>query len=81
MGEGCDWRVALSWGFGGTWSEPGGVPWASGRVRRRVVPSKLFVLVEARPTSDELTVLYSNGPDDRSVKLALGYVTAATSGC
>jgi hypothetical protein len=35
----------------------------------------------ARHTSDELTVLYSNGPDDRSVKLALGYVTAATSGC
>jgi hypothetical protein len=34
-----------------------------------------------RGTSDELTVLYSNGPDDRSVKLALGYVTAATSGC
>jgi hypothetical protein len=32
-------------------------------------------------SSDELTVLYSNGPDDRSVKLALGYVTAATSGC
>jgi hypothetical protein len=39
-------------------------------------------LLEAgRLTSDELTVLYSNGPDDRSVKLALGYVTAATSGC
>jgi hypothetical protein len=39
-------------------------------------------LLEAiRSTSDELTVLYSNGPDDRSVKLALGYVTAATSGC
>jgi hypothetical protein len=36
---------------------------------------------EARLTSDELTVLYSNGPDDRSFKLALGYVTAATSGC
>jgi hypothetical protein len=35
----------------------------------------------ARSTSDELTVLYSNGPDDRSVKLALGYVTAATCGC
>jgi hypothetical protein len=35
----------------------------------------------AHLTSDELTVLYSNGPDDRSVKLALGYVTAATSGC
>jgi hypothetical protein len=35
----------------------------------------------ARLTSDELTVLYSNGPDDRSVKLALGYVTAATGGC
>jgi hypothetical protein len=32
-------------------------------------------------TGDELAVLYSNGPDDRSVKLALGYVTAATSGC
>jgi hypothetical protein len=35
----------------------------------------------AHRTSDELTVLYSNGPDDRSVKLALGYVTAATCGC
>jgi hypothetical protein len=38
-------------------------------------------LVAAHSTSDELTVLYSNGPDDRSVKLALGYVTAATCGC
>jgi hypothetical protein len=34
-------------------------------------------LAATRSTSDELTVLYSNGPDDRSVKLALGYVTAA----
>jgi hypothetical protein len=42
------------------------------------VPSPLEA---TRNTSDELTVLYSNGPDDRSVKLALGYVTAATSGC
>jgi hypothetical protein len=42
-------------------------------------PSRL--LQAARYTSDELTVLDSNGPDDRSVKLALGYVTAATSGC
>jgi hypothetical protein len=33
------------------------------------------------PLVNELTVHYSNGPDDRSVKLALGYVTAATSGC
>jgi hypothetical protein len=32
-------------------------------------------------TSDELTVLYSNGPDDKSIKLALGYVTTATSDC
>jgi hypothetical protein len=40
-----------------------------------------LLLQVARHTSDELTVLYSNGPDDRSVKLALGYVTAATSGC
>jgi hypothetical protein len=31
-----------------------------------------------RGTSDDLTVLYSNGPDDRSVKMVLGYVTAAT---
>jgi hypothetical protein len=38
---------------------------------RRAVPSQL--LQAGRPTSDELTVLYSNGPDDRSVKLALGY--------
>jgi hypothetical protein len=46
--------------------------------RRRAAPSSLSA---TRGTSDELTVLYSNGPDDRSVKLALGYVTAATSGC
>jgi hypothetical protein len=38
-------------------------------------------LERARSTSDELTVLYSNGPDDKSVKLALGYVTTATSDC
>jgi hypothetical protein len=29
----------------------------------------------------ELTVLYSNGPDDKSVELVLGYVTTATSEC
>jgi hypothetical protein len=46
--------------------------------KRRAAPSPLEA---TRGTSDELTVLYSNGPDDRSVKLALGYVTAATSGC
>ena len=40
-----------------------------------------LTVLYARHTSDELTVLYSNGPDDRSVKLALGYVTAATCGC
>jgi hypothetical protein len=48
--------------------------------RRRAASRPLFQGA-ARPTSDELTVLYSNGPDDRSVKLALGYVTAATCGC
>jgi hypothetical protein len=52
---------------------------AANGAKKRVAPSPL--LQAARPTSDELTVLYSNGPDDRSVKLALGYVTAATSGC
>jgi hypothetical protein len=50
-----------------------------GAASTRAVPRGLEAA--ARPTSDELTVLYSNGPDDRSVKLALGYVTAATSGC
>jgi len=50
----------------------------AGAARRRVVS---LLLKAARSTSDELTVLYSNGPDDRSVKLALGYVTAATCGC
>jgi hypothetical protein len=44
----------------------------------QTAPSPLEAI---RSTSDELTVLYSNGPDDRSVKLALGYVTAATCGC
>jgi hypothetical protein len=50
---------------------------ASGALRR-AAPRELKTI---RSTSDELTVLYSNGPDDRSVNLALGYVTAATSGC
>jgi hypothetical protein len=48
-------------------------------VKRRTAPRQLSKTVPN--TSDELTVLYSNGTDDRSVKLALGYVTAATSGC
>jgi hypothetical protein len=52
---------------------------AAGGASTRAAANQL--LQAARPTSDELTVLYSNGPDDRSVKLALGYVTAATSGC
>jgi hypothetical protein len=52
---------------------------AAGGASTWAAPSQL--LQAASFTSDELTVLYSNGPDDRSVKLALGYVTAATSGC
>jgi hypothetical protein len=55
----------------------------AGGASTRAVQRQL--LQSARSTtgtcSDELTVLYSNGPDDKSVKLALGYVTAATSGC
>jgi hypothetical protein len=43
----------------------------AGGARRRAALSRL--LEAGRLTSDELTVLYSNGPDDRSVKLALGY--------
>jgi hypothetical protein len=43
----------------------------AGVASTRAVPSPLKA---ARSTSDELTVLYYNGPDDRSVKLALGYV-------
>jgi hypothetical protein len=51
----------------------------AGGANTRAVPRQS--LQAARSTSDELTGLYSNGPDDRSVKLALGYVTAATCGC
>ena len=50
----------------------------AGVANTRAAPSPLGAI---QSTSDELTVLYSNGPDDRSVKLALGYVTAATCGC
>jgi hypothetical protein len=51
----------------------------AGGASTRAVQSQL--LQSARSTSDELTVLYSNGPDDKSVKLALGYVRTATSDC
>ena len=43
--------------------------------RGQAVPAPRQLSKTARNTSDEHTVLYSNGPDDRSVKLALGYVT------
>jgi hypothetical protein len=62
-------------------TRPRGTAWrmeGASAASTRAAPRQLQA---ARPTSDELTVLYSNGPDDRSVKLALGYVTAATSGC
>jgi hypothetical protein len=62
----------------------GSCPWV-GKLRTvlplndRVIRDSAVPLWPSR--GDELTVLYSNGPDDRSIKLALGYVTAATSGC
>jgi hypothetical protein len=37
-------------------NEPGGMPWASSRVRRRVVPSKLFVYCKLCPPSAQPTM-------------------------